>query len=136
MSTFTGCEGIVEINDGGGLQIMAEVTSIEITRTANIKQYKTIQGDCTDKTKSLGTSFSVSVEGNYCPDDPGQAQLEEGKLVTVRYWPGGNATPATDPLYEGSVRIEELSVSASPDEDVAFSMSGIGQGALAKTNTF
>lgn len=136
MSTFRGCEGVIKFNNGGGLQTVVEVTSIELGESSNIKQYKTIGGDCTDKTKDLGKSYTLNVEGNYCADDAGQVQLDTGSLLAFEYWPGGDAVPATDPLFSGNIRISELTRSASPDEDVTFSMSSIGDGALTKTNTW
>ena len=70
MSTYKGCEGKVIFNDGSGAETVGEVTSIEVTETANNSTYKTF-GDCNDKTENLGKGWTISMEGRYCNTDPG-----------------------------------------------------------------
>ena len=134
MSTYKGCEGKIILNDGGGAETLGEVTSYELTRTANNNTFKTF-GSCDDRTENLGKGWSISVEGRYCNTDAGQVQLEEGIILAHQYFPGGD-TIATPPEYSGNIRIDELTLSASADETVTFSFSATGDGELTKTNTY
>lgn len=134
MSTYKGCEGKVVFNDGSGAETVGEVTSFELTRTANNNTFKTF-GSCADRTENLGTGWTVSIEGRYCNTDPGQVQINEGDIIAMQYFPGGDVI-ATPPEYSGNIRIDEVTISATPDETVTFSVSATGDGDLSKTNTY
>jgi hypothetical protein len=134
MPTFRGCEGKIIFDDGSGAQTVGEVTSIEITETANNNTFKTF-GSCDDRTENLGQGWSLSVEGRYCNTDPGQVQISVGDIIAWQYYPGGD-TIDTPPEFNGNVRIDELSISASSDETVTFSLSGTGDGPLNRINTY
>lgn len=134
MATYKGCEGEVIFNDGGGAETVGEVTSFELTETANNNTYKTF-GDCNDKTENLGKGWTVSIEGRYCNTDPGQVQIDVGEVLAMQYYPGGSAI-VTPPEYAGNIRIDEVTISASADETVTFSLTATGDGALTKNNTY
>jgi hypothetical protein len=134
MTTYRGCEGKVIFDDGSGAQTVGEVTSVEITETANNNTFKTL-GSCADRTENLGTGWSLSIEGRYCNTDPGQVQMSVGDIIAFQYFPGGD-TIATPPEYAGNIRIDELTISASADETVTFSMSATGDGELSRLNTY
>ena len=134
MPCYRGCEGKVSFDDGTGAQTVGEVTSIEITETANNNTYKTL-GGCDDKTENLGQGWSVSIEGRYCNTDPGQVQISVGDLIAFQYYPGGDVI-ATPPEFSGNIRIDELTISASADETVTFSISATGDGPLNRLNTY
>jgi len=134
MATYKGCEGKILLNDGSGAETVGEVTSIEITETANNNTFKTF-GSCDDRTETLGKGYTVSLEGRYDNSDVGQVQIAVGDIVSWEYFPGGDII-ATPPEYSGSLRIDELTISASADETVTFSVSATGDGALLRTNTY
>ena len=134
MSTYQGCEGEVIFNDGSGAQTVGEVTSISVTRTANNNTYK-VFGDCNDKTENLSKGWSISLEGRYCNTDAGQVQIEEGKLLDMSWFPGGQAI-STPPQFSGSIRIDEITLDASADETITFSLTATGDGAIVLANTY
>ena len=134
MAVYKGCEGIVKFNDGTGAQTVGEVTSFELTETANNNTFKTF-GDCNDRTENLGKGWTLSIEGRYCNTDAGQVQIDVGALLAMQYFPGGDVI-LTPPEFSGNIRIDERSLSASADETVTFSISATGDGVLTKANTY
>ncbi len=134
MATYKGCEGKVLLNDGSGAETVGEVTSIEITETANNNTFKTF-GSCDDRTENLGKGYTVSIEGRYCNTDAGQVQIAVGDVIAWQYFVGGDVI-ASPPEYAGNFRIDELTISASADETVTFSITATGDGALDRNNTY
>jgi hypothetical protein len=134
MATYKGCEGKIVLNDGSGAETVGEVTSIEITESANNNTFKTF-GSCDDRTENLGKGYTVSIEGRYCNTDAGQVQIAVGDVIGWEYYPGGDVI-ALPPEYSGNFRVDELTISASADETVTFSVSATGDGALARANTY
>lgn len=134
MSIYKGCEGKVIFTDGGGAETVGEITSFELTETANNNTYKSF-GDCNDKTENLGKGWSVSMEGRYCNTDAGQVKIDIGALIAMQYFPGGDVI-VTPPEFSGNIRIDERTLSASADETVTFSISATGDGELTKNNTY
>ena len=118
MARYKSCKGTIKA--GSNPSVVGEVTSWSDEASANIKSFF-ILGNCNEQSDVGGISRSVSIEGNYDPDDVGQLEVLVGESVDLQIYPLGEETGAIFFEYKGVV--ESISRSASADDFITFSAS-------------
>ena len=118
MARFKSCAGTIKA--GANPSVVGEVTSWSDEASANVKSFF-ILGNCTEQSDVGGVSRSVSIEGNFDPDDAGQGEILVGEDVNLQIYPMGEEAGRIYFEYDGIV--ESISRSASADDFITFSAS-------------
>tara|TARA_B110000902_G_scaffold169395_1_gene192991 strand:- start:65 stop:451 length:387 start_codon:yes stop_codon:yes gene_type:complete len=125
MATNTSSQGLIKI----GSDTLGELKSFSFSETAGTIETSNLSS--TAKTFAVGqTSFSGSAEAFWDNADNAQNALSNGAIVTIHFYPQGEAT--SDKYRSGTVIVSEISTSLSVEGMVEASFSFTGSGALAE----
>ena len=126
MATNTSSQGLIKI----GSDTLGELKSFSFSETAGTIETSNLSS--TAKTFAVGqTSFSGSAEAFWDNADNAQNALSNGAIVTIHFYPQGEAT--SDKYRSGTVIVSEISTSLSAEGMVEASFSFTGSGVLAES---
>lgn len=109
-----------------------DMTSFTLSESAENSTFNVI-GDCAEQSGEGTTAYTVSGDGIVATDTTGgQAIIENGKIFQWRFYMD-KATEA-DAYYEGNARVDSREMSVEPTENMSFTFSATGDGALIKSN--
>lgn len=139
LSRIDGCKGrlIFKLADAQPADpelAVVDMTSFTWNRTSEISTFKTLN-NCAQQTGEGSTAYTISGDGIYATQDPGQSTLKEGRLVQWGFYPDYNDIGEPDESRVGGIaRVESLDLSVSTDDNHQFSFSATGEGDYTATN--
>lgn len=128
-----GCEGTLHLDDGV-LQLVADTQNMSINESAETETVN-VHGDCAAQTLASTTSYEISFDGMLSSDDVGQIVIDVGTTIAWT-WYLTAAQTGSDPQYSGDIVVNSVEKSMPADGRCTFSVSGTGDGALVKVNTW
>lgn len=129
-----GCEGTLHLYDGAADQLVADTQNMSINESAETETVN-VHGDCAAQTLASTTSYEISFDGMLSSDDVGQVIIDIGTTVAWTWYMTSDQT-ASGPAYSGDIVVNSVEKSMPADGRCTFSISGTGDGALVKDNTW
>ena len=125
MATTNSSQGLIKI----GSDTLGELKSFSFSETCGTIETTNLGSGA--KTFAPGdTSFAGSAEAFWDNADNAQNALSNGAIVTIHFYPQGDAT--SDKYRSGTVIVSEISTSLSMEGMVEASFSFTGSGVLAE----
>ena len=125
MPCYNGSDGVVKV---GGTAV-GRVTEFSVEETCELRDC-TAMGDASKVVKAGRKEWSGSMTVNMEKDDAGQGALQVGAEVSLKLYPGGDATGEVE--LSGDAIITKRGTSASDGETVTESFEFSGSGPLTR----